>query len=300
MAATSFEHRGPQCLLTLGRSTSPPLDQFPVRVCSYPLCYEPSVKTPPVNMTRSYFCPPSFDLRRRCYRREMLVGKRVVVSGLITRPELNAQVGEALSFGEASGRYTVQLGIEQIALRPANLTQAPFRARGVNPSLASSNVQLEPHSKVRMRGLSGRAELNGLGGTVLCWNEEKQRCGEFAPTKPLRNQRIAMRSVPPAAQVWGSGGRDARDGDAAPRQPGADQGAARGKVVTGLAIARGGRGHCCQGARAARGRGGAGDAEPVWRRRADQLVRRGAVLLPWAPASPHQPLAPRSRCGRRH
>jgi len=38
MAATSFEHRGPQCLLTLGRSTSPPLGQFPVRVCSCPLC----------------------------------------------------------------------------------------------------------------------------------------------------------------------------------------------------------------------------------------------------------------------
>ena len=32
------EHRRPQCLLTLGRSTSPPLDQFPVRVCSCPLC----------------------------------------------------------------------------------------------------------------------------------------------------------------------------------------------------------------------------------------------------------------------
>jgi len=38
MAATSFEHRGLQCLLTLGRSTSPPLDQFPLRVCSCPLC----------------------------------------------------------------------------------------------------------------------------------------------------------------------------------------------------------------------------------------------------------------------
>ena len=38
MAATSFEHRGAQCLLTLGRSTSPPLDQFPVCVCSCPLC----------------------------------------------------------------------------------------------------------------------------------------------------------------------------------------------------------------------------------------------------------------------
>jgi len=37
-AATSFEHRGAQCLLTLTRSISPPLDQFPVRVCSCPLC----------------------------------------------------------------------------------------------------------------------------------------------------------------------------------------------------------------------------------------------------------------------
>jgi len=37
-AATSFEYSGPQCLLTLTRSTSPPLDQFPLRVCSCPLC----------------------------------------------------------------------------------------------------------------------------------------------------------------------------------------------------------------------------------------------------------------------
>ena len=39
MAATSFEHRGPQCLLTLiGRSTSPHLHLFPVHVCSCPPC----------------------------------------------------------------------------------------------------------------------------------------------------------------------------------------------------------------------------------------------------------------------
>jgi len=38
MASTIFEHRGAQCLLTLGRSTSPPLDQFPMRVYSCPLC----------------------------------------------------------------------------------------------------------------------------------------------------------------------------------------------------------------------------------------------------------------------
>jgi len=33
-----FEHRGAQCLLILTRSTSPPLDQFPLRVCVCPLC----------------------------------------------------------------------------------------------------------------------------------------------------------------------------------------------------------------------------------------------------------------------
>ena len=38
MAATSFEHRGSSCLLTLTRSISPPVDQFPQRVCSCPLC----------------------------------------------------------------------------------------------------------------------------------------------------------------------------------------------------------------------------------------------------------------------
>jgi len=33
----SFEHRGPQCLLTHTRSTSSSIDQFPLRVCSCPL-----------------------------------------------------------------------------------------------------------------------------------------------------------------------------------------------------------------------------------------------------------------------
>jgi len=37
-AATSFEYRGTQCLLILTRSTSHPIDQFPLRVCSCPLC----------------------------------------------------------------------------------------------------------------------------------------------------------------------------------------------------------------------------------------------------------------------
>ena len=36
-AATNFKHRGPQCFLTLTRSTNPTLDQFPLRLCSCPL-----------------------------------------------------------------------------------------------------------------------------------------------------------------------------------------------------------------------------------------------------------------------
>jgi hypothetical protein len=104
-----------------------------------------------------------------------LVGQRVLVKGLVTRPDLNYQVGEASSFDEEKGRYTVEIGREQVSLRPANLEKAPFRAGG-DESLARSTVQLEPHSKVRMRDLSGRADLNGLGGTILCWDEDKQRC----------------------------------------------------------------------------------------------------------------------------
>jgi len=37
-AATTFEQRGPPCLLIFTRSTRPPLDQFPLRVCSCALC----------------------------------------------------------------------------------------------------------------------------------------------------------------------------------------------------------------------------------------------------------------------
>jgi len=41
-----INHQFIQCLLTLGRSTSPPLDQFPVRVCSCPLCIMNRLRKP--------------------------------------------------------------------------------------------------------------------------------------------------------------------------------------------------------------------------------------------------------------
>ncbi|EOD29214.1 hypothetical protein EMIHUDRAFT_252010 [Emiliania huxleyi CCMP1516] len=100
-----------------------------------------------------------------------LVGERVVVSGLLRRPELNSQVGEATSFDEANGRYTVRIGTEQIALRPMNVERAPFRSSGAPAET------LEPHAKVRIHGLSARAELNSCGGTILCWHADKGRYG---------------------------------------------------------------------------------------------------------------------------
>ena len=54
-----------------------------------------------------------------------LVGRSVVLNGLIARPELNGTRGIALSFNPETGRYNVQMPKgEFIALKPANLTSA--------------------------------------------------------------------------------------------------------------------------------------------------------------------------------
>jgi NAD(P)-dependent dehydrogenase (short-subunit alcohol dehydrogenase family) len=51
-----------------------------------------------------------------------LVGLRVKISGLSGRPELNGQHGVAVSFSEASGRYSVSLsGGEVVALKSTNI-----------------------------------------------------------------------------------------------------------------------------------------------------------------------------------
>ena len=60
-AATSFEHRRPQCLLTLTRSTSPPPSSIPCAcVLVSPLYYKPSMNHMHMN-TITY--PPPKDCR---------------------------------------------------------------------------------------------------------------------------------------------------------------------------------------------------------------------------------------------
>jgi hypothetical protein len=52
-----------------------------------------------------------------------LLGKRVVINGLVAKPELNGRTGTALSFDDDKGRYFVELDESSTALmiKPCNL-----------------------------------------------------------------------------------------------------------------------------------------------------------------------------------
>ena len=53
-----------------------------------------------------------------------LVGKRVVVNGMISKPELNGRGGTAISFDDGKGRYSVRLDSgETLAIKSNNLQQ---------------------------------------------------------------------------------------------------------------------------------------------------------------------------------
>lgn len=95
------------------------------------------------------------------------VGKRVQISGLLARPELNGQVGLVTSFSAANARYVVSVAGESIALKVANLTVAK--------SNSGDSDAFSEGSRVRLKGLSAKPELNGCGGTVVEWNDEKER-----------------------------------------------------------------------------------------------------------------------------
>lgn len=63
-----------------------------------------------------------------------LKGTRVLISGLVARPELNGTCGTILSFDAAKGRYAVRLidvSEERILLKPAALSEAPGRTTAI-------------------------------------------------------------------------------------------------------------------------------------------------------------------------
>jgi hypothetical protein len=51
-----------------------------------------------------------------------LLGRRVVINGLVAKPELNGRPGTAVSFDDAKGRYTVELDTSSsLMIKPCNL-----------------------------------------------------------------------------------------------------------------------------------------------------------------------------------
>ena len=102
-----------------------------------------------------------------------LVGKKVVISGLLARPDLNGKRGLAASFNAATGRYTVELegtaaeGV--LALKSSNLSAAAAAASSSDATLFGAGA------RVRLKSLASSPELNECGATIVEWNSEKER-----------------------------------------------------------------------------------------------------------------------------
>ena len=56
-----------------------------------------------------------------------LLGRRVVINGLVAKPELNGRAGTAVSFDDDKGRYLVELDdtSSSLMIKPCNLLPTP-------------------------------------------------------------------------------------------------------------------------------------------------------------------------------
>lgn len=83
-------------------------------------------------------------------------GTIVSLKGLVNRPDRNGDRGEVVDYDPATGRYTILIedSDEQIKVKPNNLLQ---------------------HVHVKVHGVESQPELNGLKGTIIAWNDQKQR-----------------------------------------------------------------------------------------------------------------------------
>ena len=101
------------------------------------------------------------------YEAPPLVGKMVTINGLLARPDLNGLVGDCQSFDAERGRYCVLVKGETMALKPSNLE--------LKKSNSADATAFGPSSRIRIKGLVAKPELNECGGTVVEWNPEKER-----------------------------------------------------------------------------------------------------------------------------
>jgi hypothetical protein len=80
----------------------------------------------------------------------------VSLKGLVSRPEKNGDRGEVKQYDPNSGRYIVVLEDteETMSVKPDNLLQ---------------------HVHISLHGLESKPDWNGQKGTIIAWDEEKER-----------------------------------------------------------------------------------------------------------------------------
>jgi curved DNA-binding protein CbpA len=83
-------------------------------------------------------------------------GTIVSLTKLISRPDKNGDRGEIQGYDPATQRYTVALedSDERLKVKPSNLLQ---------------------HVHVKVHGVESQPDLNGARGTIMAWNEQKER-----------------------------------------------------------------------------------------------------------------------------
>jgi predicted transcriptional regulator len=114
-------------------------------------------------------------------------GTIVSLQRLQNQPDRNGDRGEIIQYDPASGRYTVQLedSDECLRVKPHNLLQ---------------------HIHVHVQGLTSQPELNGLQGTIIAWNEHKQRYSIYVMDRSkicsLKPQNVILESGT-VAQITG-------------------------------------------------------------------------------------------------
>lgn len=72
-----------------------------------------------------------------------LIGERVVIQGLIGKPELNGRNGSIISYVEASGRYVVSIGGQSYGLMPVNMRIEPMASDDEHRDLLGETVQFQ-------------------------------------------------------------------------------------------------------------------------------------------------------------
>lgn len=83
-------------------------------------------------------------------------GTIVSLKGLVNRSDRNGDRGEIVEYDPSTGRYTIAIedSDELIKVKPSNLLQ---------------------HIHVNLQGIESQRDLNGLKGTIIAWNDHKQR-----------------------------------------------------------------------------------------------------------------------------